>query len=1428
MAAPGPGVTPTPTPPTSGITPIKNGKLITPLDANGFAILNLDITGSGITGGGGGGGSGLASITGDDGSATGLTLAISHTTGSNLTDPIFTLGSTLAAAHGGTGFTSLSLLKSGMALNLVDNTTDASKPISTATQTALDLKLASADLAAFTGSTNIVTLGTIATGTWSGTALVAGKVPALNAITAPAADVSLNSHKITNLADPTGATDGVNKQYADAVAAGGVPHAAAATASTNNRSLSGEQTIDGVLTSTSRVLLKNQTTAKENGIYVTAAGAWSRATDADADAEISGSVFISGGTVNAGTTWALTTPQPITLDTTALAYTQTGANTIYSATGGITLTGSQFSLTPAATLTLKGNNTGGTAAPTDLSYSTVKSALALNNVENTALSTWAGSTNITTLGTIATGVIPPARIQGITTVGTNFVNSLGTPGNASFPRINSNGTLTERTFSETLGDIGGQTAISVTSPLALTIGGALSIPAATDLAAGHLSASDHNAFTLKVPPGRTITTTAPLRISTSTTPLSGAPGSDLSANRTIDMPAATSAVDGFMTKEDRLLFFNKTPPDSQVNFSNNGTTTTPATWTTGATAAYETAGITTSDKYAFLPPSTSYAPGKRITYTDPSTGGNFGRFFRPATASGDFINNSTSDFKPFIAGQQGAFGRKSVEFEAVTASAGVFAGWQVVTASSVFHVEDPSTAAKQFTFDASLQNPLAPGVVTAAAGNSVTVVPSTGFGFLTDITGEGAALKAIPTQTEIAHNIYKIGTIGTDFGFPTVSVTTGSSIDTIEVLGNVVAPLTIKIPAASDYADGDVIMLVDTGGTVSSSHPVNVTSTNGTDTFNYSSAFSWEEGFGRKSLTSDGGSNWHVSITKATIQPYKLISRTGTNYTIVCDPNAVEQHSRIVLGNGANNLFVSGASDGMKFDIWVKQPASGAAGTLTLPIGSTVGSSGLGVITLSSVNDKKDHLTAAYDGNDSTLNFNPVIVDYSTSATPTAPSALGTSGITANKIVVGWTDNASNESGFALERCAGASCSNFAEIAGPTAGSPIAVNATSYTDTGVVNATSYTYRLRAFNAGGYSSYSSSTTASTLSGGPTAEIWELHLDDNTGATTTATIGPNGNLTYSTDWTTSSLQSGAPNVSALNLVAGMANVGSPSVTVVGTGGTSTYSYRVAAWKTSPNLRTGAVQVTTGANAFAALDGTHLNRVSWSSVTGADYYEIYRQSSNGSPSTIGRIGTVTGGSGTITFDDTGLPTNGPIPNNITTPTDFHGLTAASTLNYDPNSNAGKKISVSFWAKSTFSSTTNVKIIDGINWNIQMTNPNKLFLSMNRATGTVFTGTVALNVSSGGNNINSGTGWHLIVVEFDNSTGSSSATNIQVYYDAGAVAQTTTPVTSTGIGPQTFAPSAPIIGNNLFAGAIDDVRIYDHALDATERSNLFTGDAQ
>lgn len=94
-------------------------------------------------------------------------------------------------------------------------------------------------------------------------------------------------------------------------------------ASTANITLSGTQTVDGVSVSVNdtRVLVKNQTTKSQNGIYLKKAGAWSRATDADGGGELSfAQVGVASGTANGGTTWFVA--RLVTIGTTAYDWQQ--------------------------------------------------------------------------------------------------------------------------------------------------------------------------------------------------------------------------------------------------------------------------------------------------------------------------------------------------------------------------------------------------------------------------------------------------------------------------------------------------------------------------------------------------------------------------------------------------------------------------------------------------------------------------------------------------------------------------------------------------------------------------------------------------------------------------------------------------------------------------------------------------------------------------------------------------------------------------------------------------------------------------------------------------------------------------------------------------------------------------------------------------
>lgn len=98
-------------------------------------------------------------------------------------------------------------------------------------------------------------------------------------------------------------------------------------ATTANISLTGTQTIDGVaVVADDRVLVKNQTTASENGIYVADTGPWRRAKDLSSNRDVrsGGRVQVTSGTTNGGYEFLLTTADPITVGTTSLTFTKVG------------------------------------------------------------------------------------------------------------------------------------------------------------------------------------------------------------------------------------------------------------------------------------------------------------------------------------------------------------------------------------------------------------------------------------------------------------------------------------------------------------------------------------------------------------------------------------------------------------------------------------------------------------------------------------------------------------------------------------------------------------------------------------------------------------------------------------------------------------------------------------------------------------------------------------------------------------------------------------------------------------------------------------------------------------------------------------------------------------------------------------------------
>jgi hypothetical protein len=171
--------------------------------------------------------------------------------------------------------------------------------------------------------------------------------------------IAMGTNKITGLGTPTDATDAVTKGYVDSVAEGLHIHESAVAATTANVNLSNAlengDVLDGVTLATgNRILVKNQTTQSENGIYVVqASGQPTRATDFDTASEVDSGdfVFVYGGTANASTGWVQTN-RPATIGTDPIVFAQFSGAGTYLAGNGLTLTGNSFSINTAVTADL--------------------------------------------------------------------------------------------------------------------------------------------------------------------------------------------------------------------------------------------------------------------------------------------------------------------------------------------------------------------------------------------------------------------------------------------------------------------------------------------------------------------------------------------------------------------------------------------------------------------------------------------------------------------------------------------------------------------------------------------------------------------------------------------------------------------------------------------------------------------------------------------------------------------------------------------------------------------------------------------------------------------------------------------------------------------------------------------------------------------
>ena len=241
----------------------------------------------------------------------------------------------------------------------------------------------------------------------------------------------ITANKVTGLVAPTDASDAANKGYVDAARSGLDVKASVRVATTADISLTNTTTsVDNItLADGDRILVKDQSTASENGIYVVStSGSWSRADDANSNAEVTPGLFtfVEEGDANADSGWVLTNNGTVTLGTTGLTFAKfSGAGQIEAGLGlsksgtqantldvnvddsTIEINGDDLRVKDAGITEAKlntsvagGGLTGGGGAVLAVGAGT---GITVNADDVQISATYAGQTSIDTVGTITTG-----------------------------------------------------------------------------------------------------------------------------------------------------------------------------------------------------------------------------------------------------------------------------------------------------------------------------------------------------------------------------------------------------------------------------------------------------------------------------------------------------------------------------------------------------------------------------------------------------------------------------------------------------------------------------------------------------------------------------------------------------------------------------------------------------------------------------------------------------------------------------------------------------------------------------------------------------------------------------------------------------------------------------------------------------------------
>jgi hypothetical protein len=275
---------------------------------------------------------------------------------------------------------------------------------------------------------------------------------------------------------PTSPDSIVNQAYVDAIAQGLAFKAPANFTTTGNITLSGLAVQAGgdwnvTLTAGNRILVKDQTAGANNGIYLAAAGAWTRSLDANTyDELLSAYLFVLDGVTLAGSAWVDTNLPGGTLGVTPITFVRFANTAIYSAGTGLTLAAYQFSITPVGTAGTYGS---ASAVPVFVTNASGQ----VTSVTNTSIAI--ANTQVSGLGTMSTQNANAVAITGGTIDGTTIGGSTAAAVTGTIVTANTyfSGAGTNLTGTASGLSIGGNAATATNATSATT---------ATNLAGGAL------------------------------------------------------------------------------------------------------------------------------------------------------------------------------------------------------------------------------------------------------------------------------------------------------------------------------------------------------------------------------------------------------------------------------------------------------------------------------------------------------------------------------------------------------------------------------------------------------------------------------------------------------------------------------------------------------------------------------------------------------------------------------------------------------------------------------------------------------------------------------------------------------------------------------------------------------------------------------